>query len=75
MEKPDVDSIDGLSPAISIDQKANSEALNGWDNNGNQRLSRPLITVWNTLRGRSGVVGQIVDRSWGARRQRGSCYS
>ena len=28
MEKPDVDSIDGLSPAISIDQKTTSPDLN-----------------------------------------------
>lgn len=31
MEKPDVDSIDGLSPAISIDQKLPVRTpLNGW---------------------------------------------
>ena len=48
MEKPDVDSIDGLSPAISIDQKKSS--LNGWDNDGNQRLSTsPLCSCRNTL--------------------------
>ncbi len=33
MEKPDVESIDGLSPAISIDQKTTSK--NGWNRNRN----------------------------------------
>ena len=37
MEKPDVDSIDGLSPAISIEQKTSSKksSFYRWDSNRN----------------------------------------
>ena len=41
MDKPDVDSIDGLSPAISIDQKTTS--LHSWDSHGDLRLSAPFM--------------------------------
>ena len=40
MEKPDVDSIDGLSPAISIDQKTTSK---------NPRSTVLLLTFYNSL--------------------------
>ena len=45
MEKPDVDSIDGLSPAISIDQKTTSKksSFDGWNNDGNQRINLRLL--------------------------------
>ena len=35
MDKPDLDSIDGLSPAVSIDQKTTSKnpSLDGWHRN------------------------------------------
>ncbi len=37
MEKPDVDSIEGLSPAISIDQKTTSRKppVHSWNSDGN----------------------------------------
>ena len=36
MEKPDVESIEGLSPAISIDQKSTNRnpTIYGWNGNG-----------------------------------------
>lgn len=45
MEKPDVDSIDGLSPAISIDQKTTSKkpAFHSRHGDGNSRLSAPAL--------------------------------
>ena len=45
MEKPDVDSIDGLSPAISIDQKTTSPqpALDGRHGHGDLRLPAPAL--------------------------------
>ena len=45
MEKPDVDAIDGLSPAISIDQKTTSKILaRRWE----QRLKSMTICVSST---------------------------
>ena len=45
MEKPDVDQIDGLSPAISIDQKGASPqpALDGRDGHRDLRLPAPAV--------------------------------
>ena len=45
MDKPDVDSIDGLSPAISIDQKTTSKnpPLHRGNGDGNLRLSPPPV--------------------------------
>ena len=45
MEKPDVDSIDGLSPAISIDQKNHLEkpAIDRGHGHGDPRLPAPAL--------------------------------
>ncbi len=44
MDKPDLDSIDGLSPAVSIDQKTTSQsALDGGYSHGDLRLSAPAL--------------------------------
>ncbi len=43
MEKPDVDSIEGLSPAISIEQKATSHTLDCRHDHRNLRLSAPAL--------------------------------
>jgi excinuclease ABC subunit A len=45
MERPDVDSIDGLSPAISIEQKTTSaqSALDRWHHHRNLRLPAPAL--------------------------------
>ena len=44
MEKPDIDSIDGLSPAVSIDQKPLQEpAFDGRHHDGNIRLPAPAL--------------------------------
>ena len=45
MEKPDVDSIDGLSPAISIDQKTTFQesALDSWNGHWNQWLLATVV--------------------------------
>lgn len=41
MDKPDIDSIDGLSPAISIDQKSTSR-------NPRSTVASPPRRIWNT---------------------------
>ena len=42
MDKPDVDSIEGLSPAISIDQKTTS-TFNCWNSHRDIRLSQTSV--------------------------------
>ena len=47
MERPDVDAIDGLSPAISIEQKTTSRspALDRRHHHGDLRLSAPALRI------------------------------
>src|SRR4026208_2220273 len=73
MEKPDVDSIDGLSPAISIDQKTNSRkprpaGTPGW----RVRTVTEIYDYWRLLYARIGrphcpicgrpIAGQSLDQ-------------
>ena len=71
MEKPDVDQIDGLSPAISIDQKGASPqpALDGRDRHRDLRPppaavrpDRPSRTARTAIRSSARRVQQIVDQ-------------
>ena len=78
MEKPDVDSIEGLSPAISIEQKSVSQepALDGGHGHRDPRLpaaalrlgrrARTARTAAQTIRPQT--VQQMVDRVAGAAR-------
>ena len=43
MDKPDLDSIDGLSPAVSIDQKTTSKNPRSTIRNRDLRLSAPAV--------------------------------
>ena len=50
MDKPDVDAIEGLSPAVSIDQKSDfaQSALYSWNGNRDLRLhALTLCTGWD----------------------------
>ena len=73
MEKPDVDSIDGLSPAISIDQKTTSKNPRSTvgtttEINDYLRLLYARVGTPYCINGHGAIkassVEQIVDRSW-----------
>ena len=59
MEKPDVDSIDGLSPAISIDQKTTSRNPQSYDGT--------VTEIYDYLRLLYAEIGSPTARSVGRR--------
>ena len=65
-DKPDVDQIDGLSPAVAIDQKATSRNPRsyGGDSDGDLRLSAPAVCACGHSARPENGASRLSSRRW-----------